>query len=309
VEPDEPETSRRGARAIAASKDRAEQVRRRAALERTRHRSVDVVFEAADRDGEIGGGLIAGALAYRFFIWILPFALVVVAGLGLASDASGETAAETAREVGLGGIVTSSIAGASKSSSRWYALLIGIPILLWATRSFLRGLITAHRLVWQEGRGTAPKPTVGATFRLLALLVACLAVPTFARALRDHTDGGAIVFTLLDWTVFAGLWLLIANEMPHRHTPWRALLPGAILFGIGIQILGALITYFFAPWAADKQGTYGALGLAAALLLGLFFVCRLMIATAVLNATLYDRASAGNSDGTAGASSSRTSVS
>ncbi len=308
MEPNEPETSRR-ARAIAASKDRTARLKARAEVERKRHRSVDVIFEAADRDGEIGGGLIAGALAYRFFIWLLPFALVVVAGLGLAADASGETTGETANEVGLGGIVTSSIAGASKSSSRWYALLIGIPILLWTTRSFLRGLITAHRLVWQEGRGTAPKPTVGATFRLLALLVACFAAPTFARALQAHSDAGAIVFTLLDWIVFAGLWLLIANEMPHRHTPWRALLPGAILFGIGIQILGAILTYFIAPWAADKQGTYGALGLAAALLLGLFFISRLMIATAVLNATLYERASAGSSVGTAGASSSRTSVS
>jgi membrane protein len=288
VEPNEPETSRR-ARAIAASKDRAERLQRRAALERTRHRSVDVVFEAADRDGEIGGGLIAGALAYRFFIWLLPFALVVVAGLGLAADAADETPGETANDVGLGGIVTSSIANASKSSSRWYALLIGIPILLWTTRSFLRGLITAHRLVWQEGRGTAPKPTVAATFRLLLLLVACFAVPTLVRALRDHTDLGAIVATLLDWTIFAGLWLLIANEMPHRHTPWRALLPGALLFGIGVQILGAVITYFIAPWAADKQGTYGALGLAAALLLALFFITRLMVATAVLNATLWER--------------------
>jgi len=304
VEPRDPEPSRRE-RALA----QAERVKARAEVERSRHSTVDVVFEAVDRDGEIGGGLIAGALAYRFFIWLLPFALVVVAGLGIAAEAGGDTPGETANQIGLSGIVTSSIAGASKSSSRWYALLIGVPILLWTTRSFLRGLITAHRLVWQEGRGTAPKPTVGATFRLLALLVACFAVPTLARALHDRTDAGAIAFTLLDWIVFAGLWLLIANEMPHRSTPWRALLPGAVLFGIGIQILGAVMTYFIAPWAADKQGTYGALGLAAALLLGLFFICRLMIATAVLNATLYDRASAGSSDGTAGASSSRTSVS
>jgi uncharacterized BrkB/YihY/UPF0761 family membrane protein len=282
MEPLAPEPSRRE-RALA----QAERLKARAEVERKRHSAVDVVFEAADRDGEIGGGLIAGALAYRFFIWLLPFALVVVAGLGIAADAADETTGETAKEIGLGGIVTSSIA--STSSSRWYALVIGIPILLWTTRSFLRGLITAHRLVWQEGRGTAPKPTVAATFRLLVLLVACIAVPTLVRAIRDHTDVGAIVATLLDWTIFAGLWLLIANAMPHRHTPWRALLPGAILFGIGIQILGAILTYFIAPWAADKQGTYGALGLAAALLLGLFFVTRLMVATAVLNATLWER--------------------
>ena len=37
----------------------------------------------ADRDADVGGGIIAGALAYRLFIWLLPFALVLVAGLGL----------------------------------------------------------------------------------------------------------------------------------------------------------------------------------------------------------------------------------
>ena len=37
-----------------------------------------------ERDSEVGGGIIAGALAYRLFIWLLPLALVAVAGLGFA---------------------------------------------------------------------------------------------------------------------------------------------------------------------------------------------------------------------------------
>lgn len=41
--------------------------------------------------------------------------------------------------------------------------------------------------------------------------------------------------------------------------------------------------------ALGKQGTYGALGIAAALLLGLFLIGRLMVGAAVLNATLWDR--------------------
>ena len=47
--------------------------------------------------------------------------------------------------------------------------------------------------------------------------------------------------------------------------------------------------YFLAPQASSKQGTYGSLGLAALLLLGLFLISRLMIGTAVLNATLWTR--------------------
>jgi hypothetical protein len=60
----------------AAMQERARRVAERGEAERTRHRSVDAVYQMADLDGEVGGGIIAGALAYRFYIWLLPLALV-----------------------------------------------------------------------------------------------------------------------------------------------------------------------------------------------------------------------------------------
>jgi uncharacterized BrkB/YihY/UPF0761 family membrane protein len=50
-----------------------------------------------------------------------------------------------------------------------------------------------------------------------------------------------------------------------------------------------LAAYVLAPYALNKQGTYGALGLAAALLVGLFVISRLMVGAAVVNATLWER--------------------
>jgi hypothetical protein len=105
----------------------AEGLAERAQAERSRHRSVDAVFEMADRDSEVGGGIIAGALAYRLFIWLLPLALIAVAGLGIAADASSESPEEQAESVGLEGLVSSSIANAANSPNRWYAVLIGRP--------------------------------------------------------------------------------------------------------------------------------------------------------------------------------------
>jgi uncharacterized BrkB/YihY/UPF0761 family membrane protein len=43
------------------------------------------------------------------------------------------------------------------------------------------------------------------------------------------------------------------------------------------------------PLALNKQGTYGALGIAAALLLAFFFLGRLIVGSAVVNATLWER--------------------
>src|SRR6185436_11288322 len=106
-----------------------------------RHESVDAVFEMVDRDKQVGGGIMAGALAYRFFIWLLPLALVLVGGLGLTSDAASRSPESAARSLGLAGLVTSSVANAANSPAHWYAFLIGLPVLVWATRGLLRALI------------------------------------------------------------------------------------------------------------------------------------------------------------------------
>ena len=141
----------------------------------------------ADHDAEVGGSIMAGALAYRLFIWLLPLALVAVAGLGIASSAVARSPESAAKSAGLAGLVSNSVAGAANSSARWYALLIGIPILIVATRSLLRTLVVAHRLIWTDMRGAIRKPTIGATLQLLAALVGFLAISALAGAARQSS--------------------------------------------------------------------------------------------------------------------------
>src|SRR5262245_33729001 len=157
MEPAEQEPPRRRAW-VAAAQARAQRAAERAELERGRHGSVDALFEMIDRDSDVAGGIIAGALAYRLFVWLLPLVLVVVVGLGIAADTTSESPEQAADKVGLAGLVSQSIAGAADSSARWYALLVGIPVLLFTTRSVLRALIGAHRLVWGDIRASAPRP-------------------------------------------------------------------------------------------------------------------------------------------------------
>jgi membrane protein len=257
--------------------------------ERQEHESVAAVFDMVDRDSETAGGIIAGALAYKLFIWLLPLALVVVAGLGITADAAGESPQEAAEDAGLGGLVSTSIASAASSSGRWYALIVGVPILIYVTRSVLRALIGAHRLLWRSERASVPRPTLAATLRLLVLLLALPVVSGIATFLRDRSPGIGLLGTLLAMLPFAGLWLLVAMGLPHRDAPWTALIPGALVFGFGCELLQVVLAYFLVPYALAKQGTYGALGVAAALLFGLYLISRLVVASAVVNATLWDR--------------------
>jgi uncharacterized BrkB/YihY/UPF0761 family membrane protein len=274
---------------VAAFQERAKRMAERAEVERSRHSSVDAVFEVVDRDVEVGGGIIAGAIAYRLFIWMLPFALVLIGGLGVASKAGSGSPQHTARSFGLAGLVSNSVASAAKGSSRWYALVVGIPVLFYATRSVLRTLIGTHRFAWADIRGTRPRPTARATALFLGLVLCLFVVAALAAAVRARSLGFGLLLSLLLILPYGGLWLLISIRLPHLDAGWPALLPGALVFGAGIELIQIAAAYVIAPMALSKQGTYGALGIAAALLLGLFFIGRLMVGAAVFNATLWER--------------------
>jgi multisubunit Na+/H+ antiporter MnhG subunit len=209
---------------------RAHRVEERAQAERRRHASVDAVFEMVDRDREVGGGIMAGALAYRLFIWLLPFALVAVGGLGVAAQTATESPESAAKSLGLAGLVSSSVASAANSPAHWYALLIGFPILLWATRSLLRALIVVHRLVWADLRAAAPKPTVGASVQLLAVLVGFVFVSALASSARSWSVIGGILVTLavtlgqVDWSTRFEQARDLRRDRARRRDPPRSLL-------------------------------------------------------------------------------------
>jgi len=261
----------------------------RAQVERGRHGWVDATFEIADRDVEVAGGIIAGALAYRFFIWLLPFGLVFVGGLGVVADMTGRSPKSLGHTLGIGGIVASSLQSASDSRSPWYALIVGLPILLYATRSVLSVLIGTHRLAWGEISAARPKPTYVDATKLLAILVAFFALAGFAGWARERSTAAGLIATLGVIVGFTALWLWTATQLPHRDAGRRDLVPGAVAVGVGVGILQFAAAYLLAPYALSKQGTYGVLGIAAAVLFSLWALGRLLIGGAEINATLWER--------------------
>ena len=49
---------------------------------------IDVAFRSYERDAEVGGGIMAGAVAFRVFLFFVPFVFFFVAAFGLAADAA-----------------------------------------------------------------------------------------------------------------------------------------------------------------------------------------------------------------------------
>jgi uncharacterized BrkB/YihY/UPF0761 family membrane protein len=265
----------------------------RAQDERGHRGWLDATFEVVDRDVEVAGGIIAGALAYRLFLWLLPAGLVFVGGLGVLADMTSRSPKNLGNTLGIGGIVAGSLQSASDSKSPWYALIVGVPLLLYATRSVLRVLIGTHRLVWGEVRTARPKPTYVDAAKLLGILVGFFVLAGLAGWARERSPAAGLIATIGVIVGFTGLWLWTSTKLPHLDAGWRDLVPGAVEVGVGVGILQLAAAYLFAPYALQKQGTYGALGLAAAVLLSLWAMGRLLIGGAEINATLWDRKTRG----------------
>ena len=273
---------------FAAWIERAHALRGSVEAARDRSPAVDATFETVERDSRIGGGMLAGALSYRLFVFALPLSFFIVSGLGLIADAVGVRPNVVVNSVGFAGTVTKQVESAAESGSDWWVALASFFVLVYVTRVLFRAITIVHALAWEGSAAgvkvkARPLEIFGAAVFCQLLLVAGVG------AVAHRSTIGGIVALVVFVAAIAGLWLVIALQLPHSDARWTELIPGSLLYAIGmvgvqlwnVLILGKLID--------SKSTTYGALGIAAALLLGFFLMGRVIVLAAVLNATLHER--------------------
>jgi len=257
--------------------------RRRVEAARPRHATVDFGLTLLERDSSIGGGLLAGALAYRLFVLLLPTALLFVSGLGLYAGAADKSTSEAAKEAGLHGLIASQVASASADGARWLVFILLIPAVLYATATLYRALAIVHGIVWEgSGRGVRVTPSgIGMVFVALLLVIAAAQI---VGSIRRHDQLGGLSALLVYLVLAGGAWLLVSLQLPHRDVRWQALLPGAAVVGVGLLFVNVFNVYVTTRLVEGRADTYGALGIATALLLSLVIVGRLIVFSAELNA-------------------------
>lgn len=259
---------------------------------RVRHASVDVGFTVVERDADIGGGLLAGALAYRLFVLLLPTTLLLVSGLGLYADATDKRPVQVAEQAGLSGLIAREVATAASGRARGLVFVLMIPAVLYATATLYRSLAKVHALVWQGSARrvrTTPKG-VGVLLGAFALQFAAAEAVGWIRR-TDRFGGVAALAVYL--VLVGGAWLVVSTQLPRRDTTWPALVPGAVLFGVGMLFINVFNVYITTRLVEGRADTYGALGIATAILFSLVLVGRLMIVSAEVNASLDERRRAG----------------
>jgi uncharacterized BrkB/YihY/UPF0761 family membrane protein len=241
---------------------------------------------------------MASAIAYRLFLWLLPFCLVLAALLGFAHAASPNTAGELAEHLGFSGYVPSTVtqAAAQAEQSRWIMLVIGLWGLYWASSAAAKTFAAVHRLVWDLPVRRRRRTVKGAlAFAGLALLL--LTIPVLTSLARSKLSAAAAVgITLAAFAGYAAAWLWASWLLPHGDASWTSLVPGAVCWGAGTQILHVITAFFLANKIASASQLYGGLGAAATILLWLYLIGRLVVAAAVINSTLWERTHGGITD-------------
>lgn len=258
---------------------------------RPRIPALDAAFDVGQRDREVAGGLLAGAIAFRLFLWLVPFAVVVVTVLGVLVEDLDLSQADLARRFGIAGVVARYVsdAGAQTTGTIVLVLAVGLYALLIASRSSVRALRLAHVLAWRmpivRFRGSVVAGlwfAVGAT----ALVLVAGAINT----VRASRHGPGILLLLILMLAVGAVWLFASWKLPHPpEVPLWGLAPGAILVAVGVEILHLVTVLYYAGRIEHSSELYGGLGAAVGLLAWLYLVGRLVIGSAVLNASLWRR--------------------
>ena len=241
------------------------------------------------RFGEVRGGQLSSSITLSSFVSIFPLLLVAIAVVGFFSANASDLPARVIERLGLTGEAATAVTGAitKAEESRKAASVIGLVGLLWSGLGLVAVLQEAYNSVWQvKGRGMKDK-AVGLAWLAGAgvIFAASVGLTAVLRLLPGILAPLGIVIGL---GVDFGLFLWASKVLPNRDIPYRALIPGAIVGAVGLELLKALGGWYVPRAVGSASALYGSIGVVFALLAWLFFFARLIVYAAVVNVVRWE---------------------
>jgi len=244
----------------------------------TRHRWVQVARAAQRRFSEKRGSNLAAAISMRAFMALFPVVVLTIAVVGFVGGDPQDVAARIAGELGLSGDTEAVLTDAVETAQRtkMASSIVGVLGLLWTGTGLAASLASAWNAVWDIPGGTMRGRLAGFLWLLGGL--AFLAVGLLLLAVIAGSDwltplgvlgslaAGTVAFV---WTA----WLL-----PTRRIPLRAMLPAAVVGGIGLEILKELGAFVIPQVVERSSALYGTIGAVFALLVWMLVLGWLTIA-------------------------------
>jgi membrane protein len=247
------------------------------------------VLAVQKRYGELNGNYLASAVTLSAFLSIFPLLLFAIAVLGFVSHGTPHLADDVVRNLGLQGDASNQIRNAidTAQKSRKAASVVGVAGLLWSGLGLVAAVQYAINAAWQvAGRGWKDKLKgllwlAGATLLFLnsfALSAVLNFLPGFLAPLG----------VIAGLSVNLGLWVWTFKVLGTRDVGWKALLPGAVVAAVGLEILKAVGSFYVPRAVASASALYGTLGVVFATLAWLLFFGRLVVYACVVNVVRWE---------------------
>lgn len=243
------------------------------------------------RFGELNGGYLASAITLSSFLSLFPLLLVAISIIGFFSADDPTLAHDTVEFLGLSGsseaatIVTDAIDTAEDSKAA--ASIVGTVGLLWTGLGLVAALQYVYDTAWQvTGRGMKDK-VFGLLWLLggVVLFASSFAVTSLISALPGIL---APVNILVGIALSFGLFIWTAKVLPQRDIGFKALVPGAAVGAIGLEILKVVGGIYVPRVVASSSAMYGSIGVVFAILAWLLFFGRLVVYSAVVNVVRWE---------------------
>ncbi len=252
--------------------------------------TIDTAFAAFEHDTDTGGSVLGAALGFRIFLFLVPYVFLFLVGFGLSADATDQSAREAARDAGVTGLTAQAITDVADLSNvqRVSAFIVAAVATFLAARALYKVTRVAHALVWRvEQRGPA-RTTLGAAYLFAGVTLSFVVVDVLSAIRHDSTILGLVLTAAFVAVPFV-IWLLASWFLPHTTDDWRDLIPGAAIVAVGIEVLHILTVYWVAYLVSSRFDTYGTIGVSLGLLVWSYLLGRLVVASAVVNASVWER--------------------
>ena len=265
--------------AVADAQRRFEELREQSPL-------VDYGAAVVERFLDANGSIVAGYLAYRLFLLLLPLMVVFVALAGLSPSG----AEEASGHLGLGKTIANMIAAAGEQAGdgRVALLVTGLVGFVMAAWGLLSALQFASAQAW--GIPTRKFPGKARTFVRLAGSLLLFGGVLYVSALIRNAGpvaglAGSLTAVASASVAYFGLgWIL-----PRRAREWFWVLPGAAFGGIVQTALQLVVTFYLPNRLAGMSETYGTLGVTLTALGYLYLLGLNLMMVCVVNAVVWER--------------------
>ena len=157
--------------------------------------------------------------------------------------------------------------------------------MLWSGYTGAKAASLVHALIWDEPPAKLTRPILSAIW-FSGVLLSIYAIVLGTWWLYDTDALAAVVAVIVLVAPLTALWVVVSLRLPHGDADWKALLPGALLMAVGLQVLHAATLWFVVPKLDKSSSLYGPLGGVATLLFWMYMAGRLVVTAPILNASL-----------------------